>query len=317
MEILIVYPAVTGLLNGNEVTAKRWSKILEGLGHHVDIVSEIGRTSGQYQLLIALHAVKSGGAIELFRNHFPKVPIIVATTGTDIYGDPEDPLLLQSLKIATRIVVLQDATAQDIPAPYQEKTRVIFQSITATLDEQEKAKEEFAVCIVGNLRDPKDPFLTAAAVGDLPQASRIAITHIGDVISQPMRAFAMRETTTNPRYRWIGGLSHRETIQAISRSHLMVNSSKVEGGSAAISEAIAIGTPVLATRIAGNRGLLGDDYDGLFDVGQSAQLRTLLLRAEEDEEFLLHLRQQCEHRRHLIAPATERERWSTLIQEIK
>ena len=43
-------------------------------------------------------------------------------------------------------------------------------------------------------------------------------------------------------------------------------------------------TPVLASRISGNVGMLGDDYDGYFELGDSDGLAALLRRCRGDGE---------------------------------
>ena len=53
-----------------------------------------------------------------------------------------------------------------------------------------------------------------------------------------------------------------------------------ESGRADIS-----GTPVIASDCAGNVGLLGPDYPGLFPVGDVDAARALLLRAEGEPGF--------------------------------
>jgi len=54
----------------------------------------------------------------------------------------------------------------------------------------------------------------------------------------------------------------------------------MEGGANVISEAVVAGVPILASNISGSVGLLGRDYPGYFSVGNTDQLRELLLRAE-------------------------------------
>jgi glycosyltransferase involved in cell wall biosynthesis len=56
------------------------------------------------------------------------------------------------------------------------------------------------------------------------------------------------------------------------RAHCFVLSSRAEGCSNALCEALALRMPVLASDIAGNRGLLGDDFPGYFPVGDAAAL---------------------------------------------
>ena len=61
--------------------------------------------------------------------------------------------------------------------------------------------------------------------------------------------------------------------------------------------------PVLASRIDGNVGLLGDDYDGYFAVGDAAALAALMRRFRADAAFAAHLRAQCAAREPLFRPA--------------
>ena len=80
-----------------------------------------------------------------------------------------------------------------------------------------------------------------------------------------------------------------------------------------ISEAIVAGTPVIASRIAGNVGLLGEDYPGYFEAGDTRELARLLLRAEMDLSFFSALKTRCEEKATLFDPANERETWNDLI----
>ena len=62
----------------------------------------------------------------------------------------------------------------------------------------------------------------------------------------------------------------------------------MEGSSNALCEALAQPTPtapVVATRIGGLVGTLGDDYPGYFPVEDTAALTRLLWRAESDGAF--------------------------------
>ena len=66
------------------------------------------------------------------------------------------------------------------------------------------------------------------------------------------------------------------------------------------------GTPVLASRIDGNLGLLGSDYEGLFDPGDDAALAALLERARDDPDMLARLAARLALRAALFAPEAER-----------
>ena len=80
MRILIVYPAVIGIKNGNLITARRWQQLLGDLGHTVEIAAAFDDAGDAPDLMIALHAIKSSSAIERCRAEFAAVPIIVVLT---------------------------------------------------------------------------------------------------------------------------------------------------------------------------------------------------------------------------------------------
>jgi len=91
----------------------------------------------------------------------------------------------------------------------------------------------------------------------------------------------------------------------------------LEGGAHVVSEAIAAGVPVLASRIPGNVGLLGDDYPGYFRVGDDRALSRLIDRARMDRAFLRSLGKAVKARRALVRPAAERRALRSLIAAIR
>ena len=93
-------------------------------------------------------------------------------------------------------------------------------------------------------------------------------------------------------------------------------SSRAEGGANVLSEAAALGVPVLASRIAGNLGLTGPRYPGYFPVGSTGALRTLLLRAEQDPRFVTSLRRGILALARRTTPARERRAWSGLLRNL-
>ena len=119
-----------------------------------------------------------------------------------------------------------------------------------------------------------------------------------------------------PRYRWVGKLSRGAARKLLRGSRAMVLSSKLEGGANVISEAIALGVPVLASDIPGNVGLLGRDYQGYYPVGDTAGLANLLRRLESEDRFLNALRRQIRKLRPHFTPAAERRSWARLLKGI-
>jgi glycosyltransferase involved in cell wall biosynthesis len=88
---------------------------------------------------------------------------------------------------------------------------------------------------------------------------------------------------------------------------VLVHPSIMEGGAHVVLEAVRAGTPVIASRMAGNVGMLGKRYAGYFDVGDDDALARLLVRARDDRAWLQKLERQCEKRSPLFDPQRERE----------
>jgi hypothetical protein len=131
-----------------------------------------------------------------------------------------------------------------------------------------------------------------------------------------MEQSARREMRTNPRYRWLGELSRAHTLQILAASQLSIISSRMEGGANILSESIVASVPVLASRIQGNTGILGTDYPGLFQVGNTRQLARLLTHAETNSKFLSGLKSRVKKLRPLFDPKQEQRAWAKLIREL-
>ncbi len=315
MKICLITPAPPGSRKGNRVTAERWARILRSLGHRV-IIDQVYRGESCH-LLVALHARRSFASIQRFHRAFPQAPMIVALTGTDLYNDIHaSPRAHQSLQWATRLIVLQPMALEVLPRSLREKARVIYQSAVAPDGRYLPRNDEFRVCVLAHLRPVKDPFRAAMAARRLPPSSRIRIVHLGAALSQRMEQRARREMTVNPRYRWLGDRPRWQALRTLAGSHLLVLSSKMEGGANVISEAIAASVPILASRIPGSIGLLGPEYPGTFPVGDTEALAALLHRAETDPVFYRTLKEWGERLKPLVEPARERQSWKALLDEL-
>jgi len=99
-------------------------------------------------------------------------------------------------------------------------------------------------------------------------------------------------------------------------SGALVHMSRVEGGANVVIEALRSHTPVLASRIDGNVGLLGADYDGCFEPGDATALAALMLRFIAEPAFAAHLAAQCALREPRFRPAVERAAVRALLHDL-
>ncbi len=315
MKISLITPAPTHSRTGNRVTALRWARILRELNHRVTIAQEY--TTETCDLMIALHARRSHVSISRFRQKHPRLPVILALTGTDLYRDIHtDSTAQESLQIADRFVLLQPMGLKELPEHLIYKARVIYQSMAPPPGKFVPKKNAFEVCILSHLRSVKDPFRTALAARALPSSSRIQVVHAGAALSQEMEDFAYAESSSNDRYHWFGDLPRWKSLRLLARSRLLCLTSEMEGGANVISEAIACSVPVISSRMSGSIGVLGEDYPGYFQFGNTQALTTVLERAEADEGFYHKLKSWGHRLKPLFEPVEELSSWDDLLREL-
>ena len=255
--------------------------------------------------MAALHTRRSATSIQAWDRAYPDKPLIVVLTGTDLYRNIHtDADARQSLALATHLVVLQDAGLAALPAPWRCKAQVIYQS-APQLVPAVKSPRTFRVVMVGHLREEKDPLTFMRAAGQV-LAPNIRFDQIGQALAPRFEAAALARAAQTPAYRWLGGLPRADTRQRIKRAHVLVNCSLMEGGAHVILEAVQSGTPVLASRIDGNVGMLGANYAGYFEAGNDAQLAALVRRCAAEPAFLERLQSQCARRAALFNPHREK-----------
>ena len=171
--------------------------------------------------------------------------------------------------------------------------------------------------MVGHLREEKDPLTLMAAARQLPPNAGVFIDHIGAALDPALGQAAQVLQKQCLHYRWLGALSHAQTLRRIQRAHLLVHCSRMEGGAHVVMEAICSGTPVLASRIDGNVGLLGEDYAGYFEPGDASALAQALLALRTDAPALAQLKAQCALRAPLFAPSAERAALHRWVQDLR
>ena len=322
--VIIISPASAQANNGNWQTAWRWSRMLRP-DFHTSIAQNW--SGAPFDVMLALHARRSSEAIANWAQakgaSIDAPGLAVVLTGTDLYRDIQaNPSAQASLRLARMLVVLQERGTDALPVTAREKACVIYQSSTSR-QTMVKSRRHLRVLTVGHLRPEKSPQTLFAAARLLRAHTDIFIDHIGQALD-PESGQQARDCAGQCRnYRWLGGLSHEVTRRHIQRAHLLVHTSAMEGGAHVLMEAMCSGTPVLASRIEGNVGMLGADYAGYFEHGDAGALVALLLRWRAaqavqgaPDDLVERLQAQCASRARLFAPSTERAALRALVHDL-
>jgi glycosyltransferase involved in cell wall biosynthesis len=255
--------------------------------------------------------------VAAFQAQRPHCPIAVVLAGTDIYPAADraggaDPALERTLAAARVLVALQPDALLELPAALRRKARVILQSASAT--PRPRCRDAFQVCVLAHLRAVKDPLLPLRALAWLPASVNVRVLLAGGALEPSLGRAAA--AAADPRFRWLGELRRPAARRLLAESHLCIVPSRSEGGANVISEAVAAGTPVLASAIPGNLGLLGSDWPGRFAPGDERALAALLARAAGEPPFYGVLRQRTQELAPQFEPAREQRALAELLRDL-
>jgi putative glycosyltransferase (TIGR04348 family) len=322
--VVIVSPALAAANNGNWQTASRWASFLR-TRYRVRITTQWpDEDAAGDTMMIALHARRSATAIAAWASTNARGRLALVLTGTDLYRDIQsDASAQRSLELSGQLVVLQELGLQALAQPYRDKARAIFQSVASRRAVVKPGRKLKAV-MVGHLRAVKSPQTLFEAAQLLRERGDIELHHIGGAEEDGWADRARATQATCPNYRWLGPLPHGDARSAIQRAHVLVHTSAMEGGAHVVMEAVCSGTPVLASRVDGNVGMLGAGYGGYFAHGDAAALARLLRTCRDTQAtvdpahgLLAHLRAQCALRAPLFAPQKERDAVLQLVRDLE
>jgi putative glycosyltransferase (TIGR04348 family) len=311
-KLMLVTPALANANNGNWQTASRWARMLGG-DYEVRLVKQWQGEPAD--AMLALHARRSAESIDAWARRFPDRPLVVALTGTDLYRDIlQDTSAQRSLAQAHRLIVLHELAPQDVPTEHRHKCVVCFQS-TGARRALPKTDRHLRALMVGHLREEKSPRTYFEAARLLGERQDILLDHLGAGLDEALarEAQALNEQA-GLRYRWLGAVPHADALARIQRAHVLVHASAMEGGAHVVMEAVRAGTPVIASRIPGNLGMLGARYPGCFEPSDAKGLAQLLARCRDDASMLQGLRHHCDQRSVLFEPEREQATLRELME---
>ncbi len=326
MKVFISAPYERGSVQGNCITAERLVSFFLDSGVDASVLY-LGDRVGAGDVLVALHARKSRHFIDDFLLLNAGGRVVVYLTGTDLYSDIRGgcEVCLSSLELADVIVISQGASMASVPDAFKSKVVVVHKSIDLPegfvsdlelVDDGDEALEVGLISVVGHLRAVKQPFLAVEALSVLNEECEVELVLLGNVVDAEMLEIGEEWCRRESRFRWFRGVEHVDALRWVRRSLVTVNSSLAEGGANSVGESIVLGVPVLATRVEGNVGMLGEDYEGYFGVGDVGELAALMKRVLVDAVFLSRLREQVGVRAGLLRPEREKLGWMQLLENI-
>lgn len=315
MQILIATPYPLNTSNGNTITAKRIQTLLESNKLYAKTIHT--PTPPQAEILINLHATRTYPTAKYFKNKYPSSKLITLITGTDLNSDLPNhhPDIIPALELADQIILPSTQALKTLPSEFHHKTIIIPASIIIPKLPETPPLTSPYIILPSHLREVKNPFLINRTLASHPNLN-IQVYTLGSALEPSFQQTAKNYQTLDHRFHYLGETPHPQTLTHIKNATLTLNTSHQEGGPNTIAESITLGTPVLASAIPGNIGMLGENYPGLFTPNSEIALAELIQKYLADSTFKNLLLTKTKNLAPKFNPTQEAQSWLTLVSNL-
>jgi glycosyltransferase involved in cell wall biosynthesis len=285
LKVAIITPHYYPAVRGNAVTVRRIERCLAAADCRVHICSldtmsaeavmaEIRRDPPD--LIHAFHAY-TGGRIARLVADATGIPYIITLTGSDVYEallDSRKTETLAALRGAAALAAFHKSVKSRLLAHLPllaANTVVIPQGVELPGDSFPDAKFPFSAgnftfFLSAGLRPVKNilfPLEPIALLSEKYPMLRFLVA--GPVLDPHYAATVLERLESYPFAFYLGGIGHDAVGALYKRSDVALNCSEFEGGMAnSVLEAMALGRPVLASDIEGNRSLVKNGVTGFL-----------------------------------------------------
>jgi L-malate glycosyltransferase len=284
--VALLTPFAFPSVRGNAVTAARVARGLRGRGVELDVWDLSLRPEATVEaeveafrptLVHAFHAYRAGPlALRLARR--AEIPLVVTLTGTDANHDLFDPerasIVRRVLEGASRLTAFHDSIAERVAGGLPDlRGRLVVVPQSALLDTTKPfdlharwdlPRDRDLFILPAGIRMVKRPRFPLAPLERLvARRPRVRLLYVGPTLDPDEGDALLADLRGRPWARWIGAVPHADMGGLLALGDVVLNCSISEGGMAnSVLEALALGRPVLASDIEGNRSLIEDGVTG-------------------------------------------------------
>jgi glycosyltransferase involved in cell wall biosynthesis len=274
MRVAIVIPPGLPVTAGNHVSARRLAAWLGRLGAEARVLEAdpmlaAARGCG---VIHAFHALQAGEAARIMARR-TGLPLVVTLTGTDLsqgdtaalrevaggatvmiayHAEAKDTLLRRLPGLTTPVQVIAPGVETPAPGP---RRRALWGW----------ARGEIVFLLPSGIRRVKDPGFAVGSLAVLRARGLPVRLAVAGAVREAAAGTALEEAMTGlPWASYLGEVPHEGVGELYRAADVIINTSRSEGLSNAVLEAMAAGRPVLASDIAGNRAAIRHSEDGIL-----------------------------------------------------
>lgn len=238
------------------------------------------------------HFANSAATVGLLAAHFARLPWSVTLHGISEFDYPAGVLLADKLERAefaacASYFVMAQAMRQTRPAIWPKLSLVRCAVDPADLPRKHIAApgaDPLKLVCVGRLSPEKGHAGLIAVVAKLVgQGHALHLTLVGDGPERESLDAVVQRLAMGAHFTFLGRLSEQATLAQVAAADALVLASFMEGLPVVLVEALALGVPVVASRVAGIPELVEDGKTGLlFTPGDWQGLQAALERLAGD-----------------------------------
>jgi glycosyltransferase involved in cell wall biosynthesis len=299
MRIALISPYSRGPARGNITTVNRIARFLGQAGASTLVLAADCRSVDEMEQCLAgfcpdvIHGFHARycGAITRHLAERRKVPYIITITGSDIH-DPQlgaHPETATAISSAQAMVCFDDRDAVMLAEWFPHtggRIAVVPQGVeplpVVAVESFGLADDAFVVVLPAALRPVKQVDFPLRELAPLMhQIPSLHLVIAGGVIDQDYAASIRGLLCAAPFATWLGEVPHERMGSLYARADLALNCSRSESMPNSLMEAMALGRPVLAADIPGNRSLVCHEETGWLYRDES-DFRELVVRIAGD-----------------------------------
>lgn len=246
-----------------------------------------------------------------------KKPIVVTVQGSDIFIAARMPLIRNFTKFALNgcdnIVALSRAISKEILSlgiP-SKKVHIIPNGVNTNKFLAGEDFREPIILFVGSLIERKDPFsLLFAFKGIVDQVGLLRLVFIGD---GPLRK-SLEETTVKiglaSNVDFLGNQPQEQVRQWMKKAKVLVLPSVEEGLGVVLLEALASGTPCVASNVGGIPDIINEDVGILVSPHNPQAMQSAINELINDDEYWKKLSKNARKKAEILYD------WDNVVEKI-
>jgi glycosyltransferase involved in cell wall biosynthesis len=240
------------------------------------------------------------------RRHFYERALLHLDAHTAVSHAIADQVRRQKRLTALKIEVIHNPLSDKIFRHPGKPTAVASGSSTSI--------QPFKICVPARLISEKGHAVLFSAIAQLGDPTIEVHCYGKGPLDTELRSFISTHQLVNQIFIH-DPLSQAELWNEIASSDLVVLPSLSEGFGMAAAEAMALGVPVIASRIGGLSEVVTDQKEGLlFDPGDAKALADKIVQLRNDPALCLALASSARKKTEFYRPKLIAQQWKTLYQ---